>query len=477
MLHNPLMRIADVSDTERAVCDAFGTGTLVDVRGRQDPVVRSEVVRFLLLGGAPAEAGNLPALRLVGAHVTGELAVEHADITVPISLHGCQFDEPVSFFGSRLRRLSLEGSTMTGLIASNVTFDASLRLTGCRSSGEVSLGTTQINGSLLLDGAQLTALTGISLRISSDVLARDGFTCRGELRLNNAEIGGSLRFEGATLDNPGGSALSALDLRVGAVANLCDGFTANGAVRLSYATVTSRLCLERATLTSTTGTALGCRHLTTRELVLLPAQPPGGVVDLSHARIGLLRDTPATWPSALRLDGLTYEALSDPDDPADRLRWLRLDPRGFRPQAYTQLAQVYRSAGRDDDARTVLLAGERHRREGLSLPGRWWGHLQDLTVGYGYRPVRAAAWLTALLVLGTVVFGLYPPRAGEPDKAPEFVASIYTLDLILPVGDFGQQSAFNPRGASIWLAYALVVAGLLLVTTIAAAGARRLGRN
>ncbi len=457
--------------------DAFGTGTLVDVRGRQDRVVRSEVIRFLLLGGAAVEAGNLPALRLTGAHITADLEVEHADITAPISLHDCRFDEPISLFGSRLRRLSLEGSTVAGLMAANVTFDASLRLAGCRSSGAIIVGNTQISGSLILDGAQLTALSGIALRVSSDVLGRDGFTCRGELRLDNAEIGGSLRFEGATLDNPDGTALSALDLGVGASAHLCEGFTANGAIRLGSATITSRLCLERATLTATTGTALDCRHLTTRELVLLPTRPPGGVVDLSHARIGLLRDDRATWPPALHLDGLTYEALSDPDKRADRLRWLRLDPRGFRPQAYTQLAQVYRSAGRDDDARTVLLAGERHRRAGLAWPGRWWGHLQDLTVGYGYRPVRAAVWLTALLVLGTVVFGLYPPRPIEPGKAPEFIASIYTLDLILPVIDFGQQSAFNPRGASVWLAYALIVAGLLLATTIAAAGARRLRRN
>jgi len=471
------MRIADVSDTERAVIDAFGAGTLVDIRGRRDVVVRCEVIRFLLLGGAPVEAGELPALRLTGAHITGELAVEHADIDVPISLHDCRFDEPMSFFGSHLRRLSLQDSTMPGLIASNVTFDASLRLAGCRSTGAVAVAVSQISGSLILDGAQLASLDGISLRVSSDVLARDGFTCHGELRLDNAEIGGSLRFEGATLDNPDGTALSALDLRAGATANLCEGFTANGAIRLGYASVTSRLCLERATLTGATGTTLDCRHLTTRELVLLPTRPPGGVVDLSHARIGLLRDDPATWPPALHVDGLTYEELSDLDDRADRLRWLRLDPRGFRPRAYAQLAQVYRGAGRDDDARTVLLAGERHRRDGLRLPGRWWGHLQDLTVGYGYRPVRAAVWLTALLVLGTVVFGLYPPLPADPGKAPEFFASIYTLDLILPVIDFGQQSAFTPRGESIWLAYTLIVAGLLLVTTIATAGARRLRRN
>jgi hypothetical protein len=477
VLDNPLMRIADVSDTERAVLDAFGTGALVDVRGRPDPVVRAEVIRFLLLGGAAIEAGTLPAIQLTGAHITGALEVEHADITAPISLFECRFDEPISFFGSRLRRLNLHGSTMPELMAANITVNASLGLARCRSSGVVIVGNTRINGSLILDGAQLSGLSSISLRVSSDVLARDGFTCRGQVRLDSAEIAGSLRFEGASLDNPGGTALSVLDGRVGANAHLCEGFTANGAVELGSATVTSRLCLEGATLAGTTGTALGCRHLTTRELVLLPTRAPDGVIDLSHARLGLLRDDPATWPPALHLDGLTYEALSVPDHRADRLRWLRLDPHGFRPQAYTQLAQVYRSAGRDDDARTVLLAGERDRLNTLAWPGRLWGHLQDLTVGFGYRPVRAAAWLVALLVLGTTVFGLYPPRPADPGTEPEFVPFIYTLDLVLPLVDFGQQSAFHPRGATIWLAYALIVAGLLFVTTIAAAGARRLRRT
>jgi hypothetical protein len=449
---NPVMRLADCSDTEQVVVEAFGSGTQVDLRGRQDRVVRSEVIRFLLLGGSAVEAGNLAALWLTGAHITGALEVEHADITVPVSLHDCQFDERISLFGSRLRRLSLQGSVMPGLMAAGATFDATLRLAGCHSTDKISLTVARISGALLLDGARLTALDGTGLQVSGDVVARDGFYCRGELRLDRAEIGGSMYWEGATLDTPGGT------------------------VRLSYAKITSTLCLRQATLTGP-GTALGCRHLVTRELVLLPARPPSGVVDLSHARIGLLHDDPATWPSALHLDGLTYDALANLEDRASRLRWLRLDPRGFRQQAYTQLAQVYRTTGHDNDARTVLLAGERHRRNTLSWPAKWWGYLQDLTVGYGYRPARAAAWLIALLIVGTVVFSQYPPRAAEPTKAPEFIAPIYTLDLILPVIDFGQQSAFNPRGASAWLAYALILAGLLLVTTIAAAGARRLRRN
>jgi hypothetical protein len=86
----------------------------------------------------------------------------------------------------------------------------------------------------------------------------------------------------------------------------------------------------------------------------------------------------------------------------------------------------------------IQVAGERHRRDTLSIPGRWWGRLQDLTVGYGYRPVRAGAWLAVLFTGGTVVFTLHPPRAADPGTAPDFVPPVYTLDLILPVGDFGQ---------------------------------------
>jgi hypothetical protein len=397
-----------------------------------------------------------------------------------VTLQDCRFDERVSFFGSRLRRLSLQGSTLAGLSVSGATLDTTLQLSGCTSVGEIGMVATRIGGALIMNGAQLsgdsTALDGISLHVFGDVLARDGFTCRGALRLSGAQIGGALACEGARLDNADGIAMWGLDLHVGSTAHLCDGFSANGTVLLSYARITSTLCFGQAIFTGAAPTSLDCRHLVCRELVLLPADPPTGSVVLSHARLGVLRDDPATWPSAMNLDGLTYESLAEPAR-RDRLRWLRLDPDGFRPQAYTQLADNYRGAGRDDDARTVLLSGERHRREFLGRPGRWWGYLQDLTVGYGYRPVRAAAWLTFLLVLGSVVFGLYPPRAIDAARAPQFVGPIYALDLIVPVIDFGQQSEFQPRGASAWLAYTLIVAGLILVTTIGAAGARRLRRS
>jgi hypothetical protein len=414
------MRTSRRTRTERDVVAAFRAGLPLDLRGRRDPAVRGDVIRLLLLGGVTAEPGTLPLLHLTGARVTGPLEVEYADVTAPVELEHCQFDAPVSFFGSHLRRLGLEGSTLPGLMIANATFDASVRLVGCR-AGPVRAGLAQINGSLLMDGARVATVDAFALRVSSDVLAGDGFACAGVLRVDGAEIGAGLHCRRATFH------------------------------------------------------ALSARHLTARELVLLPDDPPEGGVDLSHARVGVLRDDPATWPSALCLDGFAYAALAG--EPTDRRRWLRLDGGRFRPQAYAQLARVHRDAGRDDEARTVLLAGELHRREGLRWPGRWWGRLQDVTIGYGYRPLRAAAWLAGLLAVGWAVFAGKPPRAADPGSAPEFAAPVYTADLILPVVDFGQQSAFHPRGATAWFAYALIVAGLLLVTTVTAAGARRLRRD
>jgi hypothetical protein len=453
---NALMRLTDLTDTERAVAARFATGSAVDVTGWPDPRVRGEALRFMLLGGITARPGDRVELLLTGAEVHGALEMDFADIDAPVTLRRCIFDGPISFFGSHLRKLTFNGSEFPTLTVANATIDGSVALSGCTGTGLVSFGGATIGGSLLMHGTRLAgpgiAFDSTSLRVRRDLLADDGFTCEGAFRLDRAEIGGILSLERAVLHGSGDAAADALRLAGIALGGLDDSEWS-------------------------TSVAFSGRYLTVRELILLTAQPPGGLIDLRHARIGLLRDAPATWPPGLRVDGLSYEALADVDGHDTRLRWLRLDPRGFRPQPYAHLAQVYRAAGRDEDARTVLLAGERHRRDTLSLPGRWWGHLQDLTIGYGYRPVRAAGWLVLLFTVGTVVFKLYPPRAADPGTAPDFVPPVYTLDLILPVGDFGQQSAYHPRGATVWLAYALIVAGLILATTVAAAGARRLRRT
>ena len=81
-------------------------------------------------------------------------------------------------------------------------------------------------------------------------------------------------------------------------------------------------------------------------------------------------------------------------------------------------------------------------------PGRVWSLLQDITVGYGYQPWRAALWFVAFLAAGSAVYAAHPPRPLDPSSAPHFNAVAYTLDLLLPVVNLGQKFAFSPAGAS-----------------------------
>ncbi|WP_212826744.1 pentapeptide repeat-containing protein [Catellatospora sp. TT07R-123] len=475
MLPEPL------SATEQAVVEGFRTGTVVDLSGSDDRDVRAEVLRGLLLAGPGGEPSRLSRLRLTGARIAGPLDLDHSQVDTSIALHDCVFTDRISCYGTILRHVDLKGCRFPGLLASYAVFAGTLNLRDSHSSATVHLIGARIDGSLILNRAQLSdaqlALSGTRLSVGVDILAQGGFTCHGELRLNDAEIGGALRWEGAALRNPGGKALFAPDIKVGAVANLCDGFSVDGAVRMSYAQIRSRLCFDGAWLAGDAQPLIDLRHLEARELVLLPTGPIDGEVDLRNARLGVLRDDPATWPKRLRLTGASYEILSGTHLGAGRLPWLRRDPDGYQPQAYEQLAAVYRRAGHEPDARAVALANQRHRRSTLGLLGRLWGHAQDLLIGYGYRPRRAVLALALLATVGTVAFALHPPVAAVPAEAPVFNPFVYTADLLMPLIDFGQEQAFHPRPPLTWLAYALILSGWILATTVAAAATRLLRRD
>ena len=114
----------------------------------------------------------------------------------------------------------------------------------------------------------------------------------------------------------------------------------------------------------------------------------------------------------------------------------------------------------------MLYAAERRQRSAKSPPGRAWSFLQDITVGYGYRPARAAFWLGALLLAGSIIYAAAPPAPLDLSAAPHFNPVIYTLDLLLPVVNLGEKYAYNPAGFEQWLSYLLIAAGWILATTI-----------
>ncbi|NUR94933.1 MAG: membrane-associated oxidoreductase [Kribbellaceae bacterium] len=438
---------------------------MVDLGDEADRKVRATILRRLVLDAdrSAPEAG----LRVRQADFVGVLDLTDLRIDHTLRFDRCQFAERPRLNDAHLRHVSFRRSRLPGLMAYNAIFDIDLRLCDAVVEGKVNLSDARIGGSLALDRARIlpprgVALSGTRLTVGRDIIGTGGFTATGLVLLNDADVSGSIRFAGARISNPGGRALSAPDLSVGAICDLCDGFTAEGSVVLAHARIHSKLCFDGARIDD-----LDLRHVRTRELVLR-----GPVaVDLGHAEVDSLRDDPATWPERIKLDGFRYRSLSGD---ADRLPWLRRDPQGYRPQAYAQLAVVLREHGQEAAARTVLLAGERHGRDSAGRLARWWGYVQDVTVGYGYRPGRAAAWFALLVAIGMAAFTAWPPVAAQPGQPVGLHPLVYALDVLLPIVDFGQERSFTPVGWTVWLAYALTAAGWVLATTIAAGATRTL---
>lgn len=539
------MNVEELSPPERALWEAFAAGESVDLtsgnpafddpgkadRWGPERSVRAEVLVALLVGAVQTEPGQIAAVRLVGARITGSLNLGHAEVSVPLALTGCAFDEAPHLYWASMNSVHMMHCRLPGLIASGTRVDGHLWLEGSRvdggiwldgahisgilnmsavhlvnpngdalladrlsvdanvycdrgftAHGEVRLPGAQVGGQLIFRQAMLSnpgraALYASRLNVAANVFCDGGFVAKGEVRLRGATVGGYLSLVGAELTHPEHTALNADDLAVETDVYCSDGFAATGAVSFAGARITGQLSLRGARLHNPQGIALSLQRLQAEEVLLLPAEQIQGVADLSYAKINLLRDAKATWAARLQLDGLSYETLDPPMSARERLNWLRRDTDGYQPQPYERLAQSYRSIGLDADGRTVLLAKARDRRATQSVPRKLVGWMQDGLVGYGYRPFRAGSWLLGLLAFGTVVFSIHQPEVLDDGHKPHFNPFFYTLDLLLPIGSLGQEVEYSPEGIYQVIANLLVAAGLVLGLTVAAGATRALSRE
>ncbi|WP_173060959.1 hypothetical protein [Phytohabitans houttuyneae] len=115
---------------------------------------------------------------------------------------------------------------------------------------------------------------------------------------------------------------------------------------------------------------------------------------------------------------------------------------------------------------------------------RIWGAVQDLAVGYGYRPGRAAAIFGALLLGGTAYFAAVPDCAGAGGLCPVNAGDqrtwdpfLYVLDVLVPIVDIGHEKAWNPNGPDKVVMIALLVSGWVYATALVAAAGRALSRS
>ncbi|MDX3281428.1 pentapeptide repeat-containing protein [Streptomyces scabiei] len=484
------MMINDLTAAERRVWDAFPLGAAVDFTSGDptadgaDPgperTVRARVLRALLLT-APQEEGEVAALRIEGARISGALDLKYATVDSVVRLRGCHFDETPDFSGARFTYLNLTRSVLPGLRSARVRVDGGLRLTECRFLGPVRLTGAQISGTLFMERAELTAPDDEpALRLNQaeigEELCGPGLRAHGEVRLGGAHVAGRVDLGRARLHRPDGTALAAetLSTESDVVLRRAD---VRGRVELRGARVGGQLDLAYARLSSPGAVALRVSSSVISELWLRDGPAVEGVLNMRRAQIEVLVLEPDMLPEQVLLNSLTYTSLM-PHEPAERrLPMLERDGEAYLPYSYEQLTAAYRRIGDEDAARRVQLAKQRRHRATLRWYGRLWGYAQDVTVGYGFRPLRAAVWLLSLMAVGSVAYAVHPPGPLKADEAPLFNPVFYTLDLLLPIIDFGQERAFAPEGPGQWLSYLLVITGWILATTVVTGVTRAVSRQ
>jgi len=334
------------------------------------------------------------------------------------------------------------------------------------------------------------ALIADGARMDGNVYFNDGFACEGIIGLVNTRIGGEFTVE---QDGDGSRCiLTAAGLSVSRDVKL----DVAGKVDLSGADIAGDLTLRLQRLSAGEDHAAANLGGVSADTLTLRGRPSTGLLDLTRAKVSLLRHSKEDWADSDRivLEGLEYRDITtagpkrDKEVYAYRLKWLEQGTQwvregedesgqdeyakvGFTPQPYQQLAEVYRSAGKDREARRVLhTMYRRHARaNSWNQPFiRIWNGAQDIFVGYGYCPGFTIAWIAGLAVVAAVMFGhIGQHHTGVVQEI------LMSLGLLLPESAYDRIEPWHAAGTtSHVLAAFLVLSGLLLSATVIAAVAR-----
>jgi hypothetical protein len=511
-----------LTSTEVGMWQAFRNGSIYDLRTGDETLddphgghpwgpersVRARTVAWLLLDGPPALPGRVSSLKLWGVQITGVLDMA-GGLAVPyIEMRDCRFEKEILLPEARLTTLRLVNCSIPRLEAARLHTEGDLHLPRCRLQYGIRLTDAHIGTDLMLNQAIVyrdrhgRSVMGDGLSVGQD-LAAELMESHGELSLRGAQIGVSLSLRGSRLTHVyGRRALNAPQMTVersiymtpASATNpaLTSGatpargtrvqrFECQGGIRLDDGRVGDAIDMDQARFILENDQELSLRRIQTSELRFLGERPRRGRVVLSGAKIVNLVDKSASWPRAggLSMGGFHYESLvpHGPFPLSLRLEWLAAATPEYSPEPYEKLAAVLRNTGEDADAREVLLAKQRRRRENLPLAAKLWGYVQDWTVAYGYRPGRAALWMAVLWAAGAIAFSHAAHHPIDASQHPAWNAPLFALDLLIPVIDLGQQGYWDLQGNWQWAAAAVVCLGWILATTVAAGATRLLRRG
>ena len=416
-----------------------------------------------------------------GFCATGEVRLPGAQIGGQLACSGGRFENP------ERRALTVDGARIQNGVDLSSGFYATgdVRLTGAWISGSLDCAESRIEGCLSCTSAHVIgslicanakfgtekadALYANHADIRGDAILGHGFHARGEVHLLGTRVGGNLICDGGRFENADGNAISAYGAHIRGGTFLQRGFHATGTVELLGAQIDGMLSCSDGHFENPGNVAMSLRNISAYELRLVgPNLQIVGEISLFGAHISVLADAPEALPESatVLLDGFVYERISpySPRDVASRLEWLERQPESFQPQPFDQLAAVFRRSGHDQEAKDVLVAKRRKRRETLQrLRSRCWDWFLDKSVLYGWQPWRplVGGSVVLLAVLGLVIGAQAMGQVTSPsDVMSSYHPLIHVLDVFLPVVDLGVESRWTiDTSSGGWFAW-LVMACL-----------------
>jgi hypothetical protein len=406
-----------------------------EVHNDSGPAVHADSLRvadtFFLRGARLFGHGDRGAVRLIGAHIAGELNMQRVELS---NDSGPALDAASLTVGN----VFLENAAVVGHGAKGA-----IRLRGARIGGMLTLKGTDVRNDLgPALGARRLAVASV-LRLDGATLSGSGEP--GTVWMESARLSNDCYAVDAEITNDTGPALHADGIQVeGTIVLLrsrISGVGDGGAVWLLGAHVGGIRFVDTE-LNNDSGAALFADQLQAHGLLLLQRMRLRG--DGNHAALRLasarvegqfsLMDTTIDNPSGPLLDvnGFTFGSLAG----VDWRHWLNLirnHTKEYRPSPYQALAAVERAAGHDGNARNILIAQQQDlRHRAPETLGGWlarrfhwlWGAL----AGYGYRARRTAlALLLALLAAGGVALW-----AGHVPTGPGRYAAEHTITSAAP---------------------------------------------
>jgi hypothetical protein len=450
--------------------------------GRGVNLERLAVAHNLLLRHAV-----LPGVDLLGASIKADVLLQDANISDWAWLENLDVGSDLFLDRASLARLDLPGAHIAG----------NLQMTGSRLAGPLDMRGIKVGQDLRMDQGSYQAIAipdgdiGYSLRL-------DGSRVAGALSLPGAHIGHILslgkggRFEGEVdlayvkVDGEvlmrGAVFAQGVNLNgavIGQGLSITEGTSIQGLLTMTFARVGSNVDLTGGSFDSVdlTGTTIGDEiRLASKGYASIAWRPTARLV-LRNVSAKALQDLPDAWPTALDLEGFTYDRLggyreSEGNDVASRdsktfIDWLAKQ-RQYSPQPYQTLASVLRAAGFPAKAKEVLYAGymrEWHQSTGLIW---FWQAMRWAIVGFGLYPQRSAIWILILVSLGAIIFSFEPQlrlRAMRPiDRL------IYSLDALLPFVTLRKEhDSFDLQSWPKYYLYFHKVMGYVLIAFLLAA--------